>query len=442
MRRASILFVFAAAIAVAPWLQAREIDYATVAAFEQWVGSVQHHVPGSADEALTQTAQLTFEQRGLLDEGMSLFLNALRGRSPRATTAAAKHLFKLAREAGAGNPNVFLKRAAVLHGDAAMVRAAQAGDMTELAPEERGGTGSPIFPKGVLVLDDDGESRGQKMRDWHWVFARSLIDLMSPRSEHLPFIAAWYHATTAQMFRDGAYGEATFHLEHAQPLLPDNAAVIFDIACLSEVDGLPIFQQTLSDAELDAMRRRLGPTTGKMITNGRGFVIIPALAAIPPVEIANADAERLFRRALQIDPSLTEAHARLARLLTVRGRHAEALNEATAALAAKPDPVLTFLAHIFAARATRALGRLEDAADHYAKARALFPGAQSAAIGASQVALLRADVSGATAAIRQLGERESKPDFESDPWWGYRLGAGRTSKALLDAMWKTVAQGG
>jgi hypothetical protein len=57
------------------------------------------------------------------------------------------------------------------------------------------------------------------------------------------------------------------------------------------------------------------------------------------------------------------------------------------------------------------------------------------------VALLRADVSGATTAIRQLGGRGSKPDLESDPWWGYRLASGRTSNALLDAMWKMVAQG-
>jgi len=125
-------------------------------------------------------------------------------------------------------------------------------------------------------------------------------------------------------------------------------------------------------------------------------------------------------------------------LLTVRGRHADALTEASAALAAKPDPVVEFFAHMFAARASRALGRLEDAADHYARARALFPRAQSAAIGASQVALLRADVSRATTAIGQLGERGSKPDLESDPWWGYRLGSGRISTDLLNAMWSTI----
>src|SRR4029079_9563604 len=127
-----------------------------------------------------------------------------------------------------------------------------------------------------------------------------------------------------------------------------------------------------------------------------------------------------------------------ARLLTVRGRHADALTEAGAALAAKPDPVVEFFAHMFAARASRALRRLEDAADHYARARALFPRAQSAAIGASQVALLRADVSRATTAIGQLGERGSKPDLESDPWWGYRLGSGRISTDLLNAMWSTI----
>ena len=439
MRRASIALVVCVAIGGGPAVHARAITETTVAAFEQWTGAVDQHTPGRTDPPLSLATGLTFEQRVELNEGMEFFLAALKGGRPGATTDPAKRLLALARREAGADFTLFLKRAAVLHADAAIVRAHGSSRVLEVDPAERGGTGSPIFPKGILVMDDDGEARGRVPRDWHWVFARSLLDLLSPRSAHRPFLAAWYHATTAQMYRDGGYGEATYHLEHALQVLPDDPNLLFDLACLSEVDGLPIFQQTLSDTDLEMMRKKLAP--GGMVrpnANARGFVTNAALSGIPPAEVANADAERLFRRALQLDPSLGEAHARLARLLTIRGRHAEAVNEAAAALSSKPDPEVAFYAHMFAARASRALGRLEAASDHYAQALALFPDAQSATIGASQVALLRADVAGATAAIGRLADLPTHPDADNDPWWSYRVGAGRISEALLAGMWSAI----
>jgi tetratricopeptide (TPR) repeat protein len=439
MTRTLIASIVCTALVSGPVLHAADITETTFAAFVEWTDAVKAHVPGRTDDPLSYAMSLGFDRRVELDEGMPFFLSALKGRTPVADSDPKKRLVKLARDAAAGDPNLFLKRAAVLHADAAIVRAGGSRDAGELDPVARGGTGSPLFPKGFLILDDDGESKGRAPRDWNWVFARSLLDLLSPRSDHRPFLAAWYHATTAMMFRDGAYGEATYHLEHALQVLPDEPRLLFDVACLSEVDGLPIFQQTLSDEELERLRRQFAPGTGRANTIGRTFATVAALTGIPPLEIANGDAERLFRRALQLDPSLTEAHARLARLLTIRGKHADALEQAEAALAAKPDRLVAFYAHMFAGRASRALGRLEVAAEHYAQARALFPDAQSAAVGASQVALLRADVGGATAPVGRLGELAiADPDIEKDPWWGYRFGPGHDSDALLAAMWSAM----
>ena len=81
MRRASILFAFALAIAVSPWLEATQITEATVEAFERWTGAVQRHVPGRADDELAVASELTFEQRVLLDEGMSFFQTKLKTKS-------------------------------------------------------------------------------------------------------------------------------------------------------------------------------------------------------------------------------------------------------------------------------------------------------------------------------------------------------------------------
>jgi len=131
-----------------------------------------------------------------------------------------------------------------------------------------------------------------------------------------------------------------------------------------------------------------------------------------------------------------EARVRLGRLLTVRARHEEALRELDAAIATKPEPVLSFYAQLFAGRAARALGQTERAARYFQRALAAYPDAQSALLGASQVALVRSDVAGALASAHRL-ETTVRPG-RYDPWWDYHLGAGRNHSALLKAMWADV----
>jgi tetratricopeptide (TPR) repeat protein len=192
-------------------------------------------------------------------------------------------------------------------------------------------------------------------------------------------------------------------------------------------------QVLLSDEDLIALRAPTGGLGRRIFSPGQQL-------GIPPEDKANDEAERLFRRALNVDPDFVEARVRLARLLDVRKRHDEAASELKTALEAHSSPAMVaFYAHLFAGRAAQALGRMEEASDHYAKALTLFPRAQSALLAQSQAALLESDVAGALAPIDRLVAPAwvSRAD---DPWWVYHFGAGRDSDALLREMWAEVAR--
>jgi tetratricopeptide (TPR) repeat protein len=230
------------------------------------------------------------------------------------------------------------------------------------------------------------------------------------------------------------FGDARAQLGAAAVLVPNDPLVLFDRANYAEMQGMPESQILLSAEDIAAQRATLGPPM-------RNTLMAQSDAAkrtgVRPANVENAEAERLFRSALAIDPRLVEARVRLARLLQDRGRHAEAAAELALSLSSpeRSDPVVTFYAHLFAGRTDRALGRLETAAAHFQDALALFPNAQSALLGASQIAVLRADVEAALGALRQLDVSNASADRRTDPWWAYSIGLGRNADVLLAAMW-------
>jgi tetratricopeptide (TPR) repeat protein len=412
-----------------------DVTKATVAEFERWVSAVDGHRPGMIDRSVFAIWETTVDQRLELDRGMPLFVSVLTGKHVRFTSIAQQQLADLARRHQGEDFNVFLERAAVLHSDAAIARRrAPIHAPDEREPNRRIDRKSPLFPAGTLLLEDDGEFRGQQGLDWNWTFARSLLTLVAPSPAAIPFVGDWYHATAADMFRRHAYGDATAHLEQAAAVLPDDVRIVFDRACLAEFNGLPVSQQLLTDEDLIALRAR----TGSRGLTGARLSAAARLSGLRPPEIVNSDAERLFRRVLQIDRSTVEARVRLARLLMLRDRAAEAMNELATALDSRPDPVVEFYAHLFAGRAARVLGRLDVAAGHYRAAQVLFPEAQSALLGASQVALLQADQSGALSPIQTLSRMDAGRRSSADPWWEYGIGIGRNADALLQALWATV----
>jgi hypothetical protein len=432
----------------------KNINDASYGALQTWVKAVRSHTPGQTDVSVITVAGLSYETREDLNTGMSLFLAALMG-WPVDTdnNRTAEAIVAMGRAAGRD----FLKQAAVLHSDVAAyadlvpMRSISTRKRPTPRPQElqveRGRLPSkevlpPLLRDERLLLSKDGEVIGQTVSSWNWPFARSLIDLLSagrvrkifsdgrPDRATDPFVSAWYHATTAFMFARGLYGEATPHLHHASMVLPDDALAVFDRACYAEILGLPMLQTLVPRPGAEQHARASGAPTWSTPASSDPPLLMPS------IEKTNGEAEQLFRRALQIDPLLVEARVRLARLLQVRGRHEEAAAELKTALGANPTGVVAFYAHLFAGRTLQALGQTSEAAQHYASASALFPDAQSAILGSSQVALFQADVPATLAPLERLGSRSST--LTADPWWYYDLAAGRDVNDLLRAMWAEV----
>jgi tetratricopeptide (TPR) repeat protein len=208
--------------------------------------------------------------------------------------------------------------------------------------------------------------------------------------------------------------DATAHLQHAAGVLPDDARVLFDRGSHAETFGLPIYQAVRETASAKPNR----------------FIV-----RIPTEEKTNAEAEQLYRRALEIDAGYLEARVRLARLLDRRGQHDEAAAQVSRALESQPEGVAGFYALIVAGRVATARRRYDEALQHYSAALLIYPGAQSASLGASHAALMHADLSRTLAPIEHLAERSG---FADDPWLDYQLGAGRDVNALMRGLWARV----
>ncbi len=331
----------------------------------------------------------------------------------------------------------FLKRAAVLHGDAVIF-----ADMLPQSPDDAppatttrtaSGVRMPIQPESPppllvterVMLTRDGQVVGEMPTEWNLPFARSLLDELlrheasEPKAlaDALLFVGSWYHAVAAYLFAHGLNGDSTGHLRQAERVLPDDPRLLFDRGTYAETFGLGIYQAVLEEEPANT-----GVTT-----------------RIPAEDKTNADAERMYRRVLEVDPTYIEARVRLARLLDRRGQHDEAALQIGTALEAKPTGVVAYYGRIVAGRIAAARGRYEEALGHYREAASLFAHAQSALLGASQAALMLADLPQIRVPLEQLAD---DPVADTDPWWDYQLGAGRDVDALLAALWAPLRRPG
>jgi hypothetical protein len=358
------------ALAVMLSMGPRDMTGETVQAVQAWVTAVGRHTPGNADQSVAAIHAMSFDARRELNTGLGLFFAALNGERVVISSDAQKRIVAIGRAEGqTPGRDTFLKRAAVLHSDAAVYRDSPSDRPTGpvdtspfLVPE------TPLLSNHRLTLDRDGEILGSVAADWNWPFARSLLDQLAPRPARDPFVGTWYHATLSYMLWKGLYGEATPHLERAAAVLPDDARILFDRACYAEILGLPKTQVLLSNADIvELQARRAGRRPARQTVGGA------AQLGIPLAEVTNGDAERLFRHALRVDPAFVEARVRLARLLEERKHYEEGAGELQTALAARPEGIVSFYAHLFAGRAAQASAVLTRRLRIIGRLRRCFP---------------------------------------------------------------------
>jgi tetratricopeptide (TPR) repeat protein len=361
---------------------------------DRWAQAVLRHEPGVADDALQMVWTLgSGEQRLISDDAIRLAeaMDAFLAGAIEYT--GADPVLRLAQTLSARvSGRVFRERAAVLHADAVIF--------------DRSGVLSPgpaVRGSKTFATAYDGEVTGLAPENWNWPFARRILDSEPPTD----FVALWYHATAAYLFRNGLFGELGDHLAQAHRAMPHDARVLFDQGCLAEALGLDLVQQVAAHTR----------------------------SQLPSAETTNAHAIEDYRHAIEADPHLAEARVRLARLLDLYGDHAGALQELHQALGDTPSRAVAFYAHLFAARAESAMGHLTDAQHDVDGALALFPHAASGLLAASQLALNRAD---ATAALSRLHELSEPTPGVPDPWTDYAYGAGRDGLLTLTEMWRAV----
>ena len=410
---------------------------------EQWLSATTSHRPGAIDDSVRLVNTWNQEQLRLvwidvtsivslvrepevrlffISEPQARSAGPTRQTSPIATSRSLQVFYtggelrrlqaiaKMVSPNGTPGPeNGMLKRGALLHADIAV-----------LTPVESRATGSDVRPGpgGLTLFMNDGQQTGLKGIVNHWNMGRRLLDRVRPVDTRnslktVPnpsgdeYVRRWYVAGCAYMTR--VRNIETAHFVRALELFPNDPELLFFAA---------------SAHEAFAGARTQGVMRSLKVPRDVTFAVLDEDGEL-------RQAEQLYKRALERKPNYLEARIRLGRVLGLRGRHKEAVEQLRQGQVAQ-EPVLRYYAHLFLGAEFEALGNGAEARQSYERAAALAPAAQSPLFGLSRVA----DQAGDRAAAREAIDRVLKlprDDFElADPWWVYEVAQSREIDRLLD----------
>ena len=376
---------------------------------ERWAEAVERHQPGESDAALERLdpwaandlAELKIEVNSVValmrDPSTRIFYRpvARGGRSLqvlyslpelRRLLAVAAHLAPL-------GDNHVLKRAAMLHTDAAL---GARGDSTDTRRR------TELF----VFKFSDGQELGQVDSIGHWDMARFLLDLVKPDKNALrpepgrdDWVRRWYGTAIAyQLARmNFALGTTSRGLE----LFRDDAEVLYLGGVIHEALASTAVQEAFRGTDY-YLRSLVG------LSSRRGEL---------------NTAEDLFGRALKLNPTLAQARLHLGHVLAEQGEHKKALTELTQALTAIKNPDLLYYGHLFSGRSAAALGQTAAARNAFEQAARLKPNAQSPLLALSHLAYAQGDSAEAAAMLARVA---ALPALDGDdPWWVYNASVGR-----------------
>ena len=343
---------------------------------------------------------------GQLDEPDCVAIHA-RGALDAQGARLAEHA-STSREAG-DEDNDFLRRAALLHADLAMLAPSAA------EPPSAPAAVRTIAPLSARVTSSDGINRDVQLVGVNWDIGRRLLDGVRTPGEPLPhpeldrMVYDWYRATSAWMIWSEDHD--TKHLDRARAIFPSDPDILFLSGCQHEAYARPLIQSAVNSAVL--------PT---------GFSI-----DVDSARLELRRAESFFRATLSQNPAHAEARLRLGRTLGLLDRHAEAASELRAASAALAAGEQRYYSDLFLGAEEEALGRFEAARAAYGRARQGYPLAQSPYLALSALARRTGDRAGALHATEEMLDLSKDPE-RHDPWWSYFVVGARNAEDWLDAL--------
>jgi tetratricopeptide (TPR) repeat protein len=248
---------------------------------------------------------------------------------------------------------------------------------------------------------------------------RRLLDKIRPTGSRLndpgrdETVRLWYLASNAYM---QAFEQLdAWHVDRAVQLFPRDPEILFLAACAREVFSGPQIQGVLASTTIS--RDLFGLIGDEGDELGR--------------------AERLFRQALERDPTHTEARIRLGRVLGRRGRHQDAIVELRRATQEADNRLLQYYGHMFLGAEAAALDFADEARRAYERASELYPWAQSPYLGISALAARAGDAAGALTAIEPVLNGD-EPALSDDPWWTYYTSQGRDLAGFVESLYMAI----
>ena len=409
---------------------------------ERWLSAIASHRPGAVDDSVRLINSWNQEQLRLVWVDVSSIVSLVREPdiqlfyvsepqtrstgptrpvSPLATNRSTQVLYTVGElrrlraiaktvspTSKAGPENDILKRGAMLHADIAI--------MTPV--DNRGGASDTRpGPGGLMLFMNDGQQLGLQEVVSHWNMGRRLLDRVRPVDtkdgmKTVPNPAGdedvrrWYVVGCAYMTR--VKNIEPSHFTRALELFPNDPEVLFFAASAHET-----FAGVRTQAVMRSMR----------VPRGVSF----------EVEDEDAElrrAEQLYKRAIERNPNHLEARIRLGRVLGLRGRHKEAVDQLRQGQVAT-EPVLQYYAHLFLGGEFEALGNGAEARQSYERAAALAPTAQSPLFGLSRLADQAGDRGGARELIARVFALGAGDEGRVDPWWVYEIVQARSLDRLL-----------
>ena len=308
-----------------------------------------------------------------------------------------------------GDPNYIVRRGALLHSDVGMLGTHSMDTPLDARPS--GG------PQSWRMEISDGQELALRSIAVHWEIARMLLDFVIPKGldRVARSVTTWCSRGIAPPRREMQLREDhnEMHLTRGLRIFPDDPDLLFLAACQKETFAGAAIQTAVGSAVLP-----VGITVG-----------------VNSSQTELREAERLFRRTLEVKPSYVEARMRYGRVLGGLGKHAAAVVELRRAAAELTEPELSYHAYQFLGAEEEALGNRDAAQAAYERAAALFPHAQSPLLALSQLARRYGDRNGALRAADRLFALQDDPDNErDDPWWTYYLVQARSADDLLVAL--------